>query len=41
MYNFWGAEQIRACVSCYDQPAWINDEVWNDAQIASTGVRLY
>ena len=22
MYNYWGTEQIRACVSRYDQSAW-------------------
>jgi len=37
-----GREQIRACVSRYDQSAWTsNDEARNDAQIAGTGVRLY
>ena len=43
MHNYWGAEQIRACVSRYiNQPELpINDETRNDAHIASAGVRLY
>ena len=36
-----GREQIRACVSRYDQSAWTVNEARSDAHIASTGVRLY
>jgi len=41
MYNYCGAtEQMRACVSRYDESAWTcNDEARTDAHIASTGVR--
>jgi len=41
MYNYRGAaEQMRACVSRYDESAWTsNDEARIDANIASTGVR--
>jgi len=40
MYNYCGAtEQMRACVSRYDESAWTsNDEARIDAHIASTGV---
>ena len=41
MYNYCGAtEQMRACVSRYDESAWTsNDEARIDAHIASRGVR--
>ena len=41
MYNYCGAtEQMRACVSRYDESAWTsNDEARIDAHIASKGVR--
>jgi len=42
--NYWGdIEEIRACVSHYNQPPElpVNGEARNDAHIASTDMRLY